>query len=116
MITPAEMCRIQVDDAPFAAVEMTVEGEGSRHRLIFRTNLDEIVTVSPENPLRVVTDPVTREPAPYITVRKGLDALITRAVFYDLVEIADTRGNGTDETLGVWSSGAYFEIGTLDDE
>ena len=74
------------------------------------------MTVGAANPLRVETDPVTREPAPYITVRQGLDALITRAVFYDLVEIAEPRGEGADETLGVWSGGTYFEIGTIRDE
>jgi hypothetical protein len=116
LVTPAEMCRIQVDDAPFAAVEMAIEGTGINQRLNFRTNLDEIVTVGSANPLYVIADPVTGAPAPYITVREGLEALITRAVFYDLVEIAEPMRMGSPEVVGVWSSGAFFEIGTLEDE
>lgn len=112
LITPAEMCRIQVDDAPFTAVEMTVDNAGAHQKLIFRTNLDEIVTAGPKNPIRVEVDPDSQEPAPYITVKDGLDALISRAVFYDLVEIAVVRDGSSSETMGVWSSGEFFEIGS----
>jgi uncharacterized protein len=111
LITPAEMCRIQVDDAPFTAVDMTVDRTGAHQKLIFRTNLDEIVTAGPDNPIRVEVDPDSQEPAPYITVKDGLDALISRAVFYDLVEIAEVRDGSFSEMLGVWSSGEFFEIG-----
>lgn len=116
LITPAEMCRIQVDDAPFTAVEMTIDRADNGQALIFRTNLDEIVTAGPANPIRIEIDPDSREPAPYITIRDGLDALMTRAVFYDLVEIAEISDNGPDDMLGVWSRGEFFEIGTLGDE
>lgn len=115
LTTPAEMCRIQVDDAPFTAVEMTVAGSDRDQTLTFRTNLDEIVIAGPDNPLRVETDPDSREPAPYILIRNGLEALITRAVFYDLVELAVERRVGSDNHLGVWSSGEFFSIGTQDD-
>jgi len=81
--------------------------------LVFRTNLDEIVTVGAANPLRVEINSDTQEPAPYVTVRDGLDALISRAVFYDLVEIAEARDDGSADVLGVWSSGEFFEIGSL---
>jgi uncharacterized protein len=114
LITPAEMCRIQVDDAPFTAVEMTIDQTAGQQNLVFRTNLDEIVTVGAANPLRVEINSDTQEPAPYVTVRDGLDALISRAVFYDLVEIAEVREDGPADMLGVWSSGEFFEIGSLD--
>ena len=121
LITPAEMCRIEVDDAPFAAVEMTVKGVGQRQTLIFRTNIDEIVTACANNPIRVAINPDTQEPAPYVMVRDGLEALITRSVFYDLVDLAEVQGEGVrDEgggsVLGVWSDDKFFEIGTADDE
>lgn len=112
LITPAEMCRIQVDDAPFTAVEMTVDRTGAHQKLIFRTNLDEIVTAGPHNPINVEIDPASQEPAPYITIKDGLDALISRAVFYDLVEIAEPSGGSSPEMLGVWSNGEFFEIGS----
>lgn len=116
LITPAEMCRIKVDDAPFAAVEMTVEGEGANQNLIFRTNIDEIVTAGPNNPLRVAIDPDTQEPAPYVMIRDGLEALITRSVFYDLVDRAEVSAEGGASVLGVWSDGKFFEIGSTEDE
>lgn len=115
LVTPSEMCRIRVDDAPFAAVEMTVRGTGRDQALEFRTNVDEKVTAGPENPLRVATDPATGEPSPYIYVRDGLEALIVRSVFYDLVELAEERMTEGRKVLGVRSGGSFFEIGTTDD-
>lgn len=116
LITPAEICRIQVEDAPFAAVEMTVEDVAGHQTLIFRTNIDEIVTAGPNNPIRVAIDPDTQEPAPYVMIRDGLEALITRSVFYDLVDLADVREQGGASVMGVWSDGQFFEIGSVDDE
>jgi hypothetical protein len=121
------MCRIKVDDAPFAAVEMTVEGTDRHQKLIFRTNIDEIVTAGPNNAIRVAIDPDTQEPAPYVMIRDGLEALITRSVFYDLVDLADVadladvgeeggREQGGTFVMGVWSDGEFFEIGSADDE
>ena len=112
--TPAEKCRIQVEDAPFLAVEMSVAGSGREQTLIFRTNLDEIVAAGPDHPIRVVSAPVTKEPAPYIHVRGGLDALIARAVFYDLVEIAIEQEIDGEIQLGVWSGGTFFMLGDSD--
>lgn len=107
LVTPAERGRITVDDAPFVAVEVDAEGEGESQRLIFRTNIDEIVIAGPAHPIRVALN-AKGEPAPYVRVREGLEALIARPVFYALVERAVPRG----ETLGVWSDGAFFALGT----
>src|SRR5215472_12510177 len=73
LVTPAERGCIVVDDAPFVAVEVTAEGEGPDQQLIFRTNLDDIVTAGPDHRLRVETA-ASGEPAPYILVRGGLEA------------------------------------------
>ena len=116
LVTPAEMCRITVEDAPFAAVEMTVEGRGRGQALIFRTNVDEIVTAGSDNPVRVEIDPDTGEPALYVMIRDGLEALITRSVFYDLVELAVVREQAGVSVMGVWSDGAFFGIGSAEDE
>ena len=75
--TPVEKARIQVEDAPFLAVGMTVEGRGSGQRLIFRTNLGEEVTAGPEHRLRIEEDPESGEPRPYVALRDGLGALLT---------------------------------------
>lgn len=115
LITPAEMCRIQVDDAPFCAVEMMIEGEGERQTLRFRTNLDDFVTAGPDHPVRIEADPDTGEPAPYIMVRDRLEALIGRSVFYELVEYGTEYVRDGQTRLGIWSAGAFFDIGPTED-
>jgi hypothetical protein len=109
--TPVEKCRIQVEDAPFLAVEMTVAGADDDQHLTFRTNVDDIVIAGPDHPIRVSIDPETEEPSPYVSVRAGLDALIARAVFYDLVELAVERERADGPAFGVWSGGVFFPIG-----
>lgn len=116
LVTPAEKARIQVDDAPFTAVEMQVSGAGASQTLSFRTNVDENLTAGPNHPIRVEIDPETGEPAPYVLVRNRLEALIVRAVFYDLVELGVEEQIDGHTVLGVWSSGVFFRIGRLDDE
>lgn len=111
LVTPVERCRIAVDDAPFLAVEMRVSGTGQSQRLSFRTNVDDEVTAGPAHPIRVTVDGHTSEPSPYIMVRAGLEALIARAVFYDLVELAETMTVGGRATLGVWSDDVFFALG-----
>ncbi len=112
--TPVEKARIQVDDAPFVAVEMTVSGTGRDQCLSFRSNLDDEVEAGPDHPLRFVFDAATDEPSPYVLMRPGLEALIARAVFYDLVDLAE--GDPDTHMLGVWSSGAFFPLGPAEDE
>lgn len=102
LVTPHERLRITVEDAPFVAVRVDREGEGLR----FLTNVGDEVTAGPEHPIRVATDP-SGEPRPYVLVRGGLEALITRPVFYELVDLAEERG----AELGVASDGAWFPIG-----
>ena len=111
LVTPVERGLIDVDDAPFVAVEVTVEGEGQATRLTFRTNLDEEILAGPEHPIRVEIDPATDEPAPYIHVRDNLEALIARPVFYELAELAEEELDGQEIELRIWSDGAVFSLG-----
>ena len=110
LITPVERGRIAVDDAPFVAVEMTIDGAGASQRVSFRTNLDENVTADDAHPIRVATDAATGEPSPYVMVRDGLEALIARAVYYDLVERGESRRIGHEERYGIWSAGTFFPL------
>lgn len=114
LVTPAEKGRIDVEDAPFLAVEMTVEGTGPDQVLHFRTNLDHHVTVDSDHPLRLEEDPASGEPAPYVMVRDGLEAKINRAVFYDLVELAQLEEQDGQPLFGVYSSGQFFVLGRMD--
>lgn len=110
LTTPVENGRIEVEDAPFIAVEIIADGAGPSQVIRFRTNVDDIVTLDAAHPLRVEEDSATGEPRPYIHVRKGLEARIARAVFYHLVE----RGESSEDGIfGVWSSGQFFALGSL---
>ena len=117
LVTPAEKLAIEVEDAPFVAVEMAVERDGAgAQSLVFRTNVNEVVAAGPEHPIRVETDPATGEPSPYIRVRDRLDALIARSVFYELVDLAETASLPEGERLVVHSGGSRFVLGAVLDE
>lgn len=110
LVTPVERGRITVDDAPFVAVEMSVAGSGRAQSLAFRTNVEDWVTADAEHPIRVELG-ADGAPSPYIRVRGALDALIARPVFYQLVDLAEARGEGKLAELGIWSAGTYFPLG-----
>jgi hypothetical protein len=107
LVTPAEKVDVAVEDAPFLAVEMEVRSEGREQQLIFRTNVDDVVTAGPEHPLRFVAEQGSGGLKPYLLVRGRLEALVTRALYYDLVELAVA---GQDGKLGLWSGGAFFPL------
>ncbi len=108
LVTPAEKLRIRVDDAPFVAVLLAAEGEGKAQRLIFTTNVGDETVAGRDNPIRVETNEQTGEPAPYVHVRRGLEARISRSVFYQLADLAVPRDDGI---MGVWSEGVFFPLG-----
>lgn len=113
LATPTECGRITVDDVPFVAVSLGVADPGARQRLIFRTNVDEIVILDAAHPLRMDEDQVTRPTVPYILVRDGLEACIARPVFYDLVELGREERFGGQTEFGVWGSAKFFPLGRL---
>jgi hypothetical protein len=108
LVTPAEKLRIRVEDAPFVAVLLDVQGEDREQRLIFTTNVGDQAVAGPENPIRVAGD----ETAPYLHVRRGLEARISRAVFYQLAELAVPGTRDFAGLLGVWSQGIFFPLGS----
>lgn len=105
LVTPVEKLDIAVEDAPFVAVEMKVEGEGRAMRLAFRLNTGDLVTAGPNHALRFAGD--DDGPRPYLHVRAGLEALIARPVYYEIAELALAGGS---DPAGVWSDGAFFAI------
>ena len=112
LVTPYEKVIVKVEDAPFLAVRVDRVGEPGRDQtLAFLTNLDDITLAGPEVPIRVETDPETGEPSPYVLVRGRLEAKLTRAAFYELVELAEPSPDDPD-VLGVWSQGSFFPIGS----
>ena len=107
LVTPVEKLRIKVDDRPFVAVELAAENG----LLAFRTNVDDVVTADAAHPIMVEIDPESDEPTPSILVRDRLEALISRSVFYELVEMAEVRRLDGRDILGVESAGQFFPIG-----
>jgi hypothetical protein len=114
LVAPGEQGRIEVEDAPFTAVEVITSGAGRGQMLTFRTNLDHMVTADTAHPIRVVEDGATGEPSPYVMVRDNLEALILRPQFYELVEIAEERQEDEEVVFGVWSGGVFFRLGSVE--
>lgn len=105
LVTPAEKLDIQVEDAPFVAVEVKSEDEGQNRRLAFRLNTGDLVVAGPDHPLRFENK--VDGPHPYLLVRKGLEALVARPVYYELANAALDEGAAPP---GLWSNGAFFPI------
>jgi hypothetical protein len=105
LVTPVEKLDIQVEDAPFVAVEMKSEGEGRERSLAFRLNTGDLVVAGPEHELRFAAG--DDGPHPYLHVRGGLEALVARSVYYELAELALAEGA---EPPGLWSGGAFFRF------
>jgi hypothetical protein len=110
LVTPGEKMRIRVDDVPFLAVLVRAECEGPAQRLVFMTNVGDETVAGNDNPIRVETNALTGEPAPYVHVRRGLEARIARSVFYQLADLAVP---GEDGAVGVWSEGVFFPLGRI---
>ena len=116
LITPAEMARVSVEDAAYMVVDLLIEGEGSDQTIRFRTNIDAEVTLDAAHPLRVAVDAGDQSPAPYVTLDHGLEAKLSRAVFYDLVALGVEEKIKDEQILGVWSDGDFFPMGVLPPE
>jgi hypothetical protein len=110
LTTPAERGTITVEDAPFTAVELTARGAAREQVLIFRTNIDDTVEAGASHALRVSHDHASGEPSPYILVRGRLEAKLTRAVFYQLVELGSEEEVAGISRFGVWSNGSFFPL------
>lgn len=109
LVTPGEKVGVAVDVAPFVAVEAISDGSGRDRQLGFRLNTDEHVLVDADHPLSVTVDPQSQEPTPLVRVRGRLDALIGRAVYYDLIAQAlDEAEPGGP--VGLWSAGQFWRL------
>lgn len=117
LVTPVEKCGITVDEAPFLAVELAIEPAaqpGVSRALRFRTNVDDWVTCGSDNVLRFEPEPATGGLKPFLHVRRGLWAKVTRALFYDLVELGEEREIGGTRMFGVASGPEFFVMAPAD--
>jgi hypothetical protein len=113
LVTPTEKIDVAVEDAPFLAVEMDVCGKGREQQLVFRTNVDDVIACGPGHPLRFAAQAPGGGLKPYLLVRGRLEALLTRAIVYELAEIAVVERDGGDSRhTGIWSGGMFFPLET----
>lgn len=113
LVTPVEKVGLRVEDAPFVAIDVEAAGQGSEQIITFTTNVGDVVVAGPDNAIRVERDACTKgggEPAPYIHVRAGLDALIDRKSFYRLVDMGEAHELDGVAWFGVWSRATFFPI------
>jgi uncharacterized protein len=114
LVTPVEKCGITVDDAPFLAVELNIENGAEGRVLHFRTNVDDWVSCGPQHTLRFEPEAGTGGLKPYLHVRRDLWAKVTRALFFDLVEIGEEREVEGQAMFGVMSMGTFFAMAPAD--
>jgi uncharacterized protein len=114
LVTPVEKCGITVDDAPFLAVELEVAKGPAGRVLNFRTNVDDWVACGPGHPLRFEPEAGTGGLKPYLHVRRDLWAKVTRALFFDLVDLGEEREIDGTPMFGVASMGEFFAMAAAD--
>ncbi|HMA70369.1 MAG TPA: DUF1285 domain-containing protein [Xanthobacteraceae bacterium] len=113
LVTPVEKCGIAVDDVPFMAVELQIDA-ATDQQLYFRTNVDDWVACGPDHPLRFEPESTTGGLKPYVHIRRDLWAKVTRAVFYDLVDLGEVRQVGGAPMFGVASAAEFYAMARAD--
>ena len=115
LVTPVEKVGIRVEDAPFVAVEMAVSGENGNRRLTFRTNVGDVVEAGGEHPLRFVIEGENQELKPYLHIRGRLEALVSRPVMYDLVDLGEEADIDGRIMFAIRSGGMLFPVMPADE-
>lgn len=112
LVTPVEKLRINVEAAPFIVVELEEHGKEQEQELFLRTMTDDVIRVDDDHKMWVEYSE-DGEPSPYVEIRDGLNALIARNVYYQLIEIGATSEDESGTKFGVWSAGSFFVLGEL---
>ncbi|MDA4847359.1 DUF1285 domain-containing protein [Hoeflea poritis] len=114
LVTPVEKLRITVEDVPFIAVEMSADDRDGEQVLTFRTNVGDVVEAGPDHPLRFEVAGENQQLKPYLHVRGRLEALVSRPLMYDIVELGQSQPVGGIEMFSISSGGAHFPIMPMD--
>lgn len=110
LVTPYEKIKLKVEDKPFYVIDFSIVGKGSEQILSFKTYTEDIFLLDKEHPLKIKVDKNTKQPSPYVLVRNNLEGLISRNIFYKLVDIAKREVIKGSSRWGVWSKGLFFSI------
>ncbi|MCA1299312.1 DUF1285 domain-containing protein [Stappia indica] len=114
LVTPVEKLGITVEDAPFLGVELHADETEARQVLTLRTNVGDVVRIGAEHPLRFEQELGTDGLKPYVLVRGRLEALFSRPLLYQLVELFEERDVDGIRMLGVMSDGMFFPAMAVD--
>ena len=106
LVTPVEKIKIEVEDKPFVITDFETQDIEGEQVILFKTNTDEVFELNKQHPLRVVLDQETLEPSPYVTVRSNLEGLISRNVYYKLIDI----GEEIEGDYGIYSSKTFHKL------
>jgi hypothetical protein len=106
LVTPVEKLSIEVESTAFRAVEMTMQGEGEQRRIALRLDSGDALVIGPQHPLTVID--AQNGPSPRVLVRHGLEAELSRAIYYELANAAIAEGA---DPPGLWSDGQFFVLG-----
>tara|TARA_B110000014_G_C20125350_1_gene598932 strand:- start:785 stop:1357 length:573 start_codon:yes stop_codon:yes gene_type:complete len=109
LVTPVEKIRLNVEDKPFLIVDFEVNNSGKNQNIYFKTNTDDIFQLSAKNPLRVVINK-KQEPSPYVVVRSNLEGLISRNIYYKLIDLGKHEKINNTDNYGIWSAGSFFNL------
>jgi len=115
LVTPVEKVGIQVEDAPFLAVEMAVTNENGVQTLTFRTNVGDVVEAGPEHPIRFAFAGEEKQLKPYVHVRGRLEALVSRPIMYEMVELGEPVSIDGRDMFAIRSGGAVFPVMPMDE-
>lgn len=109
LVTPVEKVRIQVEDTPFLIVSMDKLKKENKTSLIFYTSLQDEIVLTKKNPISIEVND-KNEPSPYILVRNNLRGLISRSVYYELIEYAQERTIEDKNFLTIESNNEIFKM------
>ncbi len=112
LVTPAEKGRIDVEDVPFLALAMEIKERAGQEELHFALNIDMVIVAGIDHPIRILSE--TNGVRPYILVRPGIEARISRPAYYRMAERATQRLTPEGEEWGVWSRGIFFPLESPD--
>jgi hypothetical protein len=112
LVTPVEKIKINVADKPFVIITYDKEIIDDQETFFFQTNVGDVVPLNLKHPLRVEFSKITEEPSPYLLVRKNLEGLISRNVFYQLVQEAEL--DKETQELYLESAGEKFSLGKIE--
>jgi hypothetical protein len=115
LVTPVEKVGIRVVDAPFVAVEMSVTQREGEQVLTFRSNVGDVVEAGQDHPLRFVIHGGNSELKPYLHIRGRLEALVARAVMYELVALGEVLDIDGTAMFSIRSGGVTFPIMPADE-